>query len=277
MKLRVREWISLQGDGAINEDLFGYTGNACWIIDGATPIDASHLDPVSDASWLAHFVDDQLRARSPEEVGPRLGSSLSQIAADVAVALAASNFPAERVPPACSLGVLTLKGSHLSWGTVGDVLAIVARAGRDPLHWQNKAFKSAESLAMKSVPRGLGSVEALERGAEGIRQRRRAYISGMSDQMVFSNNPDVGTKIRPYEGEVADGDVALLMTDGFARLVDTYHLYRDWNELLASCSSDGLENIAARLRTYEQRVDRTGRSHFKSKDDATAALVDIGT
>lgn len=58
--LRILATTASKGDGAVNEDLFGYCGETAWLLDGATGVAPPRLDPKSDAAWLVRQVDEYL-------------------------------------------------------------------------------------------------------------------------------------------------------------------------------------------------------------------------
>ena len=43
------------------EDLCGKVGDIAWLLDGATPIEAGRIHPLSDALWLVECFDDEIR------------------------------------------------------------------------------------------------------------------------------------------------------------------------------------------------------------------------
>ena len=71
------------------------------------------------------------------------------------------------------------------------------------------------------------------------------------------------------------GDVLLLVTDGFWRLVDIYGRY-DAESLFAAALGGGLQPVAAELRAIEAGDEECLRyPRLKTRDDATAVLVRI--
>ncbi|MFX8437380.1 hypothetical protein ABTL87_19685, partial [Acinetobacter baumannii] len=66
------------------------------------------------------------------------------------------------------------------------------------------------------------------------------------------------------------GDELLLMSDGFAALIDVYGLH-DEAGLFAELATGGLTGLALQLRAIEQEDGDFGRfPRFKGSDDATA-------
>ena len=79
--------------------------------------------------------------------------------------------------------------------------------------------------------------------------------------------------VQYFAARVAPGTHVLMVSDGFYRLVDHYHLYDD-ESLLAAALDDGLEVLARRLRQVEDE-DPECRAHprLKPRDDASALLL----
>jgi serine/threonine protein phosphatase PrpC len=71
------------------------------------------------------------------------------------------------------------------------------------------------------------------------------------------------------------GDVLLLVTDGFWRLVDTYCQYSE-RSLFAAALGGGVRPLARELRAIEAADEECRRyPRLKARDDATALLVRI--
>ena len=83
------------------------------------------------------------------------------------------------------------------------------------------------------------------------------------------------SSISTAETRVAGGDDVLLMSDGFAALVDAYGAY-DGPGLFAAVAERGLAALAVELRAIE-RDDAACRRfpRFKASDDATALWLRI--
>ena len=66
-----------------------------------------------------------------------------------------------------------------------------------------------------------------------MRQRRLFTMTSGDTESVFSGHPR--RRLRPHRitGPQHPTDRVLLCTDGFARLVNDYQLYRDWVEVVA--------------------------------------------
>jgi hypothetical protein len=79
--------------------------------------------------------------------------------------------------------------------------------------------------------------------------------------------------VQYFAAGVAPGTHVLMLSDGFYRLVDHYHLYSD-ESLLTAAVEDGLQVLAQRLRRLEDE-DAECRVYprLKPRDDASALLL----
>lgn len=275
MKLAVLEHVTDQGDGAVNEDLFGHAGQMIWMIDGATPVDPSQIDVLSDAYWLAHFLDSRLRKLEPKVRVETLFDLVPALARMIARELDRLGWPAAIVPPACSISICYLAPNVLHCLSVGDVTTVVEDHG-NVTTLVNPMFGASETATTRDIDLGTPSSVALQHGAQGIRESRLNNIAGRSGRYVLSSNPNVGAGVR-YDAVAVSLDARVLVaTDGFTRVVEAYDLYEDYVSLLtASLRSPGIAGIMKELREFEASERSQSRTHFKISDDATAAILAV--
>lgn len=77
---------------------------------------------------------------------------------------------------------------------------------------------------------------------------------------------------REHHIKLKQSDRVLIMTDGFYRLVDSYHLY-DTAGLMQACASRGLQDMMQELREHE--AGKSGGTSVKKADDATVAMLSL--
>jgi serine/threonine protein phosphatase PrpC len=238
------------------------------VIDGAT--DLRYGDPAlpaaSDVQWLVDFIGQQLRRAG--SAGYREGGAelLDAIASQVSEQLAAHGFPADRVPPACSLAVLVDQGNSFEITRIGDATAVVTGAAPRILATDYFDQREAAAVAQRN---GCSPDEVVAAMA-----RRRLHTMTAGDrESVFSGHPR--RRLRPHT--LTSGwdtaDAVLLCTDGFARLITDHTLYRRWSDVVADGRDKGLAYLEKLLRDTE--ADREGRTsgRFKKADDVAALLL----
>lgn len=104
--------------------------------------------------------------------------------------------------------------------------------------------------------------------------RERRVAQNMHPQAtILCLYPQGQFAAREYKIKLAASDRLFLMTDGFYRLVDSYHLY-DEQSLMQACTTRGLETMMQELRAHE--TGKTGGMTVKKADDATVAMLNLG-
>jgi len=123
-----------------------------------------------------------------------------------------------------------------------------------------EAAAEAEQLVDRALTLSLGRVAH--------------YMAGRLAESVFSGHPKARLK---FQSALVDSDSVshvLLCSDGFARAVLDYGLYRDWPELFQAAIDSGLETVIDGIRAFERKHIAAGTTnHFKRSDDATAILI----
>ncbi|MBC3916490.1 SpoIIE family protein phosphatase [Undibacterium sp. CY18W] len=124
------------------------------------------------------------------------------------------------------------------------------------------------------------AIEALQQ--EGLdEQARWARLLPMLRERRVSQNmhpqpsilclyPQGRFAAREHHIKLKQSDRVLIMTDGFYRLVDSYHLY-DTAGLMQACARRGLPALMQELREHE--VGKSGGMAVKKADDATVAML----
>lgn len=261
--LRVLESWSAAGGAGANEDLVGWSGDRCWVVDGATPVTPNLIDRRSDARWLVEQVDEILRDQSTATaLSQNIASGVESIAAAIAVRLSRLDFPESALPPACSLGLAQLNSERLEIAIAGDVSIYLPRSGT-LLH--DPRFGGREK---SSRTRHQGVALNSKLVQKDIADRRWRYIDGPGDMFILSRNTRISKGVLERTVRTFDGEEVLLMSDGFARLVESYGIFGDYSSLMAFVREHGLSGAYSLLRQHE--VSNESDSNFKRSDDASA-------
>jgi hypothetical protein len=270
--VKVIDTVCDPGGSRPNEDRVGHADGLAWVIDGATDLEPDAFLPASsDVQWLVDRIGAHLRrptatpAQGARELlrglGARIGADLREL-----------GFPPDRIHPTCSIGLLVEDGSSLELCRVGDPTCLAL--GQREIVLSTDFFGRQESRAVGTARSGGLADEDVRRG---IMARRQQYIEGRLAESVFSGHPKARFR---FQSVRVDGDIVshvLLCSDGFARAVVDYGLYRDWPALVETALRQGLETVVDAIRACERQADRTGAArHFKKSDDAAAILVAVG-
>ncbi|WP_047191146.1 hypothetical protein [Microvirga vignae] len=270
---------SLSGS-RINEDGLGLHGHSAWVIDGATGLSTEQLTKGgSDAAWLAGVIGETLERLASEDC---LGAEgLRRLESEVQRRFEAvtAHLPGHHVhhtPSAClgliqareaEAGKLMVKGFFL-----GDVVALVPRE-HGIVRWTDERAKPFERKTLAALEAGgheLGQMpEAVRRQ---ILENRTKLNQPDGYWVVSPSLPWVGRELR-FEAQIQVGEVIVLATDGFMRLVDVFSAYTD-RSLHAALAEGRGEELIEELRALERGDLRSGDyPRVKTHDDATVLVI----
>jgi hypothetical protein len=268
---------------SVNEDRATASMGAAWILDGATGVSPQRLFPgPSDPAWFAAAADTLL-ARLTRENGDgmallrRLVAELQEVCAAAALAPLADS---EIELPSASLAVAQLVGGEIDLLMLGDCkLLLRQQDGRV------EAFDQSSVAPFDA--RLVGALRAMRAGGETALSEIMPRLTPLiRENRLLKNRPDgygvlTADPICLAFAETAQRPAAptthlLLATDGFYRLVDTYHMLTA-GELMQATLERGLAPLHAELRSLEDSdPECLAFPRVKARDDATAMLVAVG-
>ncbi|MFF0318808.1 protein phosphatase 2C domain-containing protein [Micromonospora sp. NPDC005252] len=263
--MKVGEAITSAGGMRANEDRVGHRGTLAWVIDGATDLyDDKALPADSDVQWLVDSIGERLTQAGADDYRGSAAELLTLTAAEVAREQAALSFPPNRVPPACSIAVCVDQGTRYDLARIGDATAVVD--GVRPVVLSTDYFDQREAAAVATNEGEANRVVA------AMHQRRLHTMTSGDVESVFSGHPL--RQLRPHTacGEWTHTDCILLCTDGFARLVTDYRLYRSWTQVITDARDRGLHYLEKLIRDAESQPG-SGGGRFKRADDIAALLL----
>ena len=262
-----------------NDDIWGATATAAWVIDGATGLSAERILPhaPSDAAWFAASIDGCLRQADWSR--PACDCLRDAVAAVEAMfRREAVNLPTEMsLWPSGAITIVSVGERTVQFVNLGDCKLLF----RDAKDRTTRAFGTSVVTALDQM-----LVDAIVRlQTEGIVEPAALWTRLVPDirrNRMRMNMPDgywcldIPGRGLDHVQELAvprdDTDEFLLVTDGFYRLVDTYRAYSD-ETLLGAALSRGLAELYRHLRSIEaQDADCRTHPRLKSRDDATAVL-----
>jgi hypothetical protein len=238
----------------------GFVGLA----DGATPLGN---EPASAVGLHAGKVLEALASFRGEPA-----RRMARLAIQATLPLAKTHVP----PLSCTAAMARTSKGGIELVVLGDSLAVVEAGGRlrtirDPR--PGKIDQAVVSRLGRLIESGLPADEAL-RAVSGDLKANRMRMNRSDSFWSFSTQIDAGRHVlyRLYRPDLVDS--ILLATDGFVRLVDTFHEFRTAAELLRQGRRIGLARLGDRLRELETRDDSLVRyPRFGRHDDATAILL----
>ncbi|SAI40103.1 Uncharacterised protein [Bordetella ansorpii] len=267
------ESLSLAGRASVpNDDRAGSADRHAWVIDGATDLgDPGLLGERGGAAWLA------MRAQAAFCAASGSGS-LEAICGQVFDALSDAYARERRRDPVSSwelpraaFAAVALQDDEVACAWLGDCTVIHRGAGGVAFLTPapDRGAESAEAAAL-----GPGAGAGNVRTPEVLADRRAARERPKPVLGVDAAQAKQGT--RHARAPVRRGDDILLMSDGFAALIDAYAVY-DAPALVSRMAEAGLAALGRELRQIERDDAACLRyPRFKASDDATALWLRVG-
>lgn len=265
--------LSLAGNPAVpNDDRAGARDRLAWVIDGATDLNPPGLvGPRGGAAWLADQANAELAHAEDASVEAILAALAGRMAQRFDAARTRDPLGRWELPIAALL-IARLAGDALECGWLGDCAGLLRRAsgeivrlGRPPVE-RDRETDLAKSLSSHGLGSIKGRDDAVTDTLRASRERPDIVVLGVeghAEGAEFQRTP------------CAPGDELLLMTDGFAALIDNYAAL-DAAALMDALASEGLAGLATRLRAIETEDAACTRFvRFKTSDDATALWLRI--
>ena len=268
MHFNVVQSLSLAGELArANDDRAGAGDRHAWLIDGATDLGEPGL---IGAAWIAAEADRAFATARDAPLADMCRAVFGAVAARYAAARTRDLAEKWEAPSAAFLAI-ALAGDMLDCAWLGDCTAVhITAAGAIRVGPPRDVRDREAAMAARLAHHGLGTPGYPAPILAELRTARER-----PDRRVLDVDARGADHIRFAAVAAAPGDEMLLMTDGFAALVDLYHLVTI-AELPGLLASEGLHGIAARLRSTEHEDAGCRRwPRFKRGDDATALWLRI--
>lgn len=279
--------LSRPGGATPNDDRAGGVAGSnrghAWVIDGATGVDDRIYVPGadSDAAWLAARLDELFcdLPQSSEPVRVALRRVIGRVRDDYLLATGSTPVPDFAIPSAAALYCGWEQSGHrihVRFSGLGDCSAIVREAS-GTLHTVgdlSRGGSDAGLLQRFSAFHGDTSESARAELREFLRGRR-ALMNREDGYWVFSIAPEAASHLDETTLCLRSPADMLLMTDGFARLIDHFGLYTP-ETLIIAARDHGLAPLYEELRALEEAdPDCVTAPRVKSQDDASAVLVHL--
>lgn len=267
MRFDLLQSISLNGDPlTANDDRAGVGDALAWVIDGATDLGEPGLVGTrGGAAWIAQEASAALAAAGDAGLEAICKGLFARVARRFEAVRTRAPLGDWELPCASFMAARACEG-RVDFAWAGDCTALVKRGGVvervGPLaegreeEVAHAASLTAHGLGLKERPAPiLASLRsARERPGRRVLSVDLAGVAGLG----------AGTVPCGY------GDELLLMTDGFAALIDQFAAI-DADALMAALHVEGLAGLGRRLRQIEaEDADCVRYPRFKTSDDASA-------
>jgi hypothetical protein len=249
-------------------------GWAC-VIDGATDVGPVRILAAaeSDAARYAEIMAAEMvkAPADPREIPQAwFGRLLPKLRAAVEreAKIPLKDAPLSSYPTAAATWVRHRKGL-LESATLGDSIAIV-KAPDGAVTVFGETSKAADEQGRAKRVMAM-SPEDRRKWLQDV----RAIHNTPKGYWVFGVQPEAAAHIVHQSTPAPAGTKALLMTDGFYRLVSPYGRYTD-EQLIDAVIARGLGDLMRELRDMESSPEDDARiGRFKTSDDATALLIEV--
>ena len=259
------------------DDRYAFDEAAGWVcvVDGATDVGPVRIFAAaeSDAARYAEIFAETI-VRHPADAReipqawfarllPRLRAAIER---EVKIPL--KDAPLASYPTAAATWVRHRKG-RLEGATLGDSIAIV-KSPDGAVTVFGEAGKAADEQGRAKTVMAMTPEDQLKwlQDVRAIHNTRGGY-------WVFGVQPEAAEHIVHQSCDAPAGTKALVMSDGFYRLVSPYERYTD-EGLVDAVMDRGLGALMRELREMEASPEDDARiGRFKTSDDATALLVEF--
>lgn len=259
------------------DDRYVFDEAAGWAcaIDGATDVGPVRIfrEEESDAAWYAEMFAGELlstpigASETPQAYFPRLATRLRE-RSEAASRVALSDAPLSSLPTAAAIWLRAREG-RLEGVSLGDAMGIVGFPDGGVELVGDAGKPDDENARAKEV------MKLTEAERRKWLQDTRELHNRPDGYWVFGVQPEAANHLDHKSLPCPPGTRALIMTDGFYRLVAPYDAYSD-AELLATANEKGLGFLLEELRGMESSpADDAAIGRFKTSDDATALLLEF--
>ena len=267
--------------GTVNEDIAGSTNTAAWVMDGATGLgDEQCLPGASDAAWLVQHVDAFLRVHA-DDASLGITELFAGAIEDVRMAYQRGKLrdvQARYELPSAGIIFVRCTANGIEYARLGDCTGVFA-LGSGLVSMGHSRLHSLDGQVLDKV-RTLqrAGVQDYTRLRQAIRDDLRAnrnVANVVGGYWVLGLEPEAADHLETGAIALDRPATALLMSDGFYRAVETFHLIAK-DRIVAWAMDEGLAGILAAVRRIEAEDAECRRyPRFKPQDDATALLFEL--
>jgi hypothetical protein len=269
-------------DSGSNADWYHAEASSVVLLDGAAPQNPERVSTLAnDAVWLVRrFVEAFQELGAPPGSGQgvleRVEAARQLLEREYAALCASAGGAPLEAPFAC-LGIAHDTGTQLELFNMGDLTFLISKRDGSVERFGQSAVRELDRQALllleQQIARGgLSHAQRLAHVWPQIRanRARRNVLAGYD---VLEPGVCCLDRMERASWEREQVSSLLLLSDGFYRLVDTYHVHTD-QALFQAVERRGLSSLLQELRALEAADAECVRyPRFKQCDDATALWV----
>jgi len=264
---------STKGDGRVNEDRAGGSGDVLWVLDGATGLGPSRIPITTDAAWFVEAIDAALSEKTHDK------ASLADMLA-AAVAVVAQRWVVEAGPatdewhaPSAAVAIIRVQPGEVDMLALGDCRIVYRRNGAIEAFGANdiaplETRGHAALAALFDADPALSLADA-RRQIDPILLENRIKMNCLDGYWVLGLDPRPVAKALTAAIPLAADETMpfMIASDGYLRLVEVYGA-ATLEDLLDDVA--GVDDRLEQLRAIEAKDEGCRRYlRFKCRDDAT--------
>jgi hypothetical protein len=268
-----------------NQDAWGHTDDAVWVIDGATNLDKLAVSPCGDdGEWIASALNDFLL-----EVNWSEYESIADVVREAIATLGrqymtwldlATNKPTTR-PSAAVAIVRRVGNSTLEYFVLGDCsVTILNPIAKTEQYFTNEDIMALDAVAISELAGLMQSGLSFAEARQGISEtltKNRNLMNTPGGYWIVSLDPEAPKHATQGTIDNAEDLEIMLASDGFSRLWDLFEMGEQGWESYTRAKTDGLYRTLDRLRQTELAdADMHKHPRFKMSDDASVAICRFG-
>jgi hypothetical protein len=271
--------VSEAGSSSVpNQDRWGHTEDAIWVIDGATNLDKIAVSPCGDdGEWIATALNDILLAVDWNQY-----SSIADILQMAILSLRHQylewmNDAAQKpstYPSAAIAIVRRLDDSKLEYLVLGDCSITITN--KTERYFTNRDIMDLDAVAISELATLMKSGLSFTEARAGISEtltKNRNLMNTTGGYWIVSLDPT--SPAHAKQGVIEDADEAeiILASDGFSRFWDLFEMGVQGQDSYTKIKDVGLlQSLNLLRRTEQDDADMIKYPRFKVSDDASVVI-----
>ena len=285
--MRIKHLISKPAIGKlINQDCVGASKSGVWLLDGISEVRNLSLKNNENAvvwfvnrinTYLSQYLDHhdltiaEILKAAIREIREELGSL---------VTIDINSLQYNEHPSASIIVARNIQDKNIEIYSLGDCLAYLQTTNQEILihnnelrriekQFQKEILNKKKEYSLMTHSDFLNEIKIIERLKylrDDLYQNDKYHILNLDSVMISKGQMSIHQSI----------NTILLMSDGFSRIIDTYYLFKDYEDLLVNLEKQGVEQIYDTMREIEQRDQNVQQfPRLRVSDDASLIFASL--
>jgi hypothetical protein len=271
---------------SFNQDCVGSSKSGIWILDGISEVKSLKLKNNENAVvWFVNQISEYLQ-ENLDQFDLTIAEIVTNVVKEIReefeslISVDIDSLRHYEQPSASIIIARNIQRNELELFSLGDCVASLHASNQVKII-RNYELKEVEEQFQKNIlieKKGYPHMthtdflneikifERLERLRNDLTQNNQYHILNLNPDMIDKGQESIFHSI----------DTVILMSDGFSRTIDTYHLFKDYYDLLVNLEKQGVEQIYETMREIEQRDQNVQLfPRLRVSDDASLILASI--